>query len=148
MLAEEDLERFSHDVSLASAGSPGRDLECALHRVATPNRGNASRHRQLAVTIVADVDDVNLIAGSVQLTSPPPTGMVVPDLPDEVLSWDSSPGGDCDGLTVNYNDVTGTLIINGSATVGRYQACLRSMAYENSRDAMDVRNREGESTDK
>ena len=96
--------------------------------------------------IVTDVDDVNLIAASVQLTIDPPSGMVVPDLPDEVLSWDSSPGGDCDALTVTYNDSTGTLIINGVATVGRYQACLRSIAYENSRDAMDVRNRNAEFT--
>jgi len=96
--------------------------------------------------IVTDVDDVNLIAASVQLTINPPSGTVVPDLPDEVLSWDSNPGGDCAGLTVDYNNSTGTLIINGAASVGRYQACLRSIAYENTRDAMDVRNRNAEFT--
>ena len=96
--------------------------------------------------VVADVDDVSLIGGSVQLTINPPSGTVVPDLPDEVLLWDSSPGGVCDGLTVNYNTSTGTLIINGAASVGLYQTCLRSMAYENARDAMDVRNRNVEFT--
>src|SRR4029450_9941477 len=37
-------------------------------------------------------------------------------------------------------------MINGAASVGRYHACLRSVAYENTRDAMDVRNRNAEFT--
>ena len=94
---------------------------------------------------VTDVDDANLIAASVQLTINPPSGTVVPNTPDEILSWDDSPGGDCDGLVVSYNATTGVLIINGSAAVSQYQACLRSVAYENTRDAMDVTDRNADS---
>ena len=96
--------------------------------------------------VVDDVDDTNLIAASVQLTINPPSGTVVPDVPDEILWWDGTSGGACDGLSLSYSTATGTLIVTGTATVGRYQACLRSIKYQNTRDAMNVTARNAEFT--
>ena len=96
---------------------------------------------------LSDADPGQLMhAASVQLTIDPPSGTVVPDLPDELLTGDVA--GACSFATTlfDFNTTTGTLLIIGDATVAEYRACLRTITYEDTLDAMDVTVRNAEFT--
>ncbi|TKB06039.1 tandem-95 repeat protein, partial [Desulforhopalus sp. IMCC35007] len=75
---------------------------------------------------LSDVDDTNLESATVSITG----GHVSSE---DVLAFTNQ-----NGITGSWNATTGTLTLNGSATVEEYQTALRSITYENTSDAPDV----------
>ncbi len=74
---------------------------------------------------LSDIDDVNLEGATVQV------GMYING--EDILSFSDTP-------TINHvwNPSSGVLTLSGTDTVANYQAALRSVAYENTRDMPTV----------
>jgi trimeric autotransporter adhesin len=70
-----------------------------------------------------DADSASLAGATVKITG----GFV--EAEDELAFADQN------GIAGSYDDTTGTLTLNGSASVADYQAALRSVTYENSSDS-------------
>jgi trimeric autotransporter adhesin len=68
---------------------------------------------------VLDVDSVTLTSASIRISA----GYIAAE--DRLLVTDSR------GLTVNWNSVTGTISINGNASLATYDAVIRSLQYQN-----------------
>src|SRR5204862_148806 len=81
-----------------------------------------------ALAAISDVDNTNLASLTVTLTNHP-------DGAAESLAVTGCNGA----ITGSYS--SGTLALSGSTTVGNYQACLRTLAYNNSSQNPDAADR-------
>ena len=79
--------------------------------------------------VLSDVDSANMSAAAITLRTQP-GGTVPIDGSAEVLNGDKL-GACAFQTTFSYNSVTGVLTIIGSASIASYQACLRTITYEN-----------------
>ena len=79
--------------------------------------------------VLSDVDSANMSAAAITLRTQP-GGTVPIDGSAEVLNGDML-GACAFQTTFSYNSTTGVLTIIGSASIASYQACLRTITYEN-----------------
>ena len=79
--------------------------------------------------VLSDVDSANMSAAAITLRTQP-GGTVPIDGSAEALNGDKL-GACAFQTTFSYNSVTGVLTIIGSASIASYQACLRTITYEN-----------------
>ncbi len=85
----------------------------------TENAGAVAIDPGLTVT---DVDDTNLEGATVAITS----GF---DAAQDTLAFTNQ-----NGITGNYNNLTGVLTLTGTSSVANYQTALRSVTYQNGSD--------------
>ena len=79
--------------------------------------------------VLSDVDSTNMSAAAITLRTQP-GGTVPIDGSAEILDGDML-GACAFQTTFSYNSTTGVLTIIGSASIASYQACLRTITYEN-----------------
>ena len=84
---------------------------------------------------ISDPDSANITALTARLTARPDGNAV------EQLSLNASAAAAAAGLTVSYNQATGTLSITGSASQATYQAILQGIEYNNTSNQPNSSNR-------
>ncbi len=82
--------------------------------------------------VLSDIDSPELVGATIQISD----GLA----PDEDVLIFSSPSGS--GISGDYDNTTGTLVLSGNASIDQYQAALRAITYSNSSNSPSQQDRE------
>ncbi len=97
-------------------------VEASIEGSALGYTENAGAVAITSTIAISDVDDTHIESAVVQITGNYANGQ-------DVLAFTNQ-----NGITGSWNATNGTLTLSGSATLGQYEAALRSITYTNTSD--------------